>query len=61
MDGAGAGAGAAFCLRGCEGGKVGCDVGIFFFQVLGGLKNRGYQWAERVLEEDLGILLDPRR
>ena len=24
----------AYCLGGCERGKVGCDVGIFFFQVL---------------------------
>ena len=48
-------------LGGCERGKVRCDVGVFFLQVLGWLENRGYQWTERVLKGDLGILLDPRR
>jgi len=51
----------AYCLGGREGGKVGCDVGIFFFQVLDWLLNHRHQWVESESEEDLGILLVPRR
>jgi len=50
-----------FSLGGCKRGEVGRDVGVFVFQVLGWLRNRGYQWTKRVLNEDLGVLLDPRR